>query len=287
MPAHLNQLRSRVLQTSGLHMRFPYGARFPKPGNNHFSAQLPSKYLDGYTVRGFFYAAEASATVSLFKVVYNGHHEYYVAAKVVKTKLTCMSTGWKGDYHEEKDTNDKDSNIPVPGYYTVGLRFSKNKFLELLRNDKEYRSVDMNALNNYKWELHMQGAVHYLVSLHVSLDTDKTPTILGRHFYMYSPECGITSYWYMNVKVENAGSPLIVKIKDDSLKTEFPLKNVKQGDVVSVHIRSTRGGFLVSITPHGATQFITTPPGSQNYIYPIVSDNCHVLRHYAEQGSER
>lgn len=124
----------------------------------------------------------------------------------------------------------------------------------------------------------MKGGVHFLLSLHISAETYTAPKILGQSFFLQLPEFGIGSYWLIECSVEDPSQPVTVFVKVDH--TQFPFREVKKGDVVTIQIRSTIGGFVLSKSFDDRTNFISTSENAKNVIYPSISKNCQILRQY-------
>lgn len=290
MPTSLVELRSRVLKSTGLHLKFPYGIRLPKPGSELYAQDLPGNLYDGYTARGFFYSPGPSATASYFKVRnYSKDTDWFGAAMIVETNLKFPYKGTWG--RNDLTPSEIKATIEMPGYYSVAIRMTGDQYLKMFLNDTEKGQIDEKQISGYTWSLHMTGGVHYLVSLHFSKDTDPQPVDLGEECYITNPGFGIGSYWLIYCSVEDASKPLKVAIKrnkdGDYGDTDFPLANVKQGNEISVHIRSTRGGFLVSTNFAKTTNFIPGSDKSNNNILPKISANCKIRRQLAVRIAQR
>lgn len=287
MPMPLVQLRSKVLKSSGLHLKFPYGILLPKPGEKEYENDLPDALDKGYTVRGFFYAPAPSATESIFMVRTLSSHRYWYAAAKIKDRDLMFA--YYGVSNADTDPTDPKAKIDMPRYYSVAVRPTEKNDLLLLLNDQEHGNVYQKKLEGYVWSLHMMGGVHYLVSLHFSTESDTPPKDLPQESYLTTPGFGIGSYWLNYCSVEDVSQPLKVTMKRTATKVfgdiDLPLANVKQGDEVTIHIRSTSGGFLVSRNFVKTTNFIPGVDKTNNHIYPQLSANCKILKQFAEQGA--
>lgn len=297
MPAHLMALRSAVTASTGLHMTFPYGTLLPKPGKPVLSTLIPETQFVGLTVRGFYYAPEISTTKSEIELLARPSFgtRYWALGSIEGTRVRFefkgTSTLISGNYYV-------DATVTVPGYYSLAVRLEDKKNVAAYCDENQVAIIKMDPSFVLPWQLRLQGAVHYILSLHVSGEADTAPRKLGQEFFMQYPEFGIGSYWLMDVYVENAKQPLTVNLwgysgkKDQAKKkilksTSFSVTQLKPGDVATIHIRSTRGGFLVTTSFDDSVNFITTSAETENLIYPGVSQNCQILTQYAEQGPER
>lgn len=289
MPPHVLELRSRVLECSGLHMNFPYGIRLPNPPNTTFSTPLPHYFYTGFTLRGFFYAPKISNTETVFEMYCWYIFHRFASANIDKT---AFKFGYSGE-RKGPDSKLTSANITVPGYYSVAVRVKDKTDLSVLLNDEELGVIDQETIWDKDWEWRMKGAGdYYLVSLHCSVDTDTTPTTFGQGYYLKYPWFGIGSYWLIVCVVEDINKLLLVTLtleygKDDNANVAFPLINVKNGEEVTVCIRSTRGGFVVTTTFDDKAKFIRGMDGWQNVILLSISNNCKIRRQYAEQGVHR
>lgn len=267
-------------------MKFPYGIRLPKQGDKRFSTDIKkSNQYIGLTIRGFFYAAEAVSKQTIFEVNrFAGSIYYYAAAKINGTGM--FFTQNKQGSHDETRV----ATLSVPGYYSAAVRFKDADNISMFFDEDEKGTTNINGTINQDWQFRMEGGYHFLLSLHMSMEAGTT-TKLGQSFFLYEPSCGIGGYWIMEVVVEDPTQPLVIKIqikKTDpkTVNAEFPLNNVKRDAEVSINIRNTNGGFLVTTTFDDTTKFISSPE-PKSYIWPSTSPNVQILRQYAEPGTER
>lgn len=294
MPTELINIRTRVLKTSGIHLRFPYGILLPKPGQGQYTNFLPMDWYLGLTVRAFFYAPQASSEAAHFDVHYQATTYYYMAREIVQGTTVKFEYSGRGAYSTSLFGGTTELNLP--GYYSLAIRMTKKEtkdYLTVLVGDKELGDVDETDRLNYKWELRMKGSVHFLLSLHFSSDTDDTPRKFERKDWLINPPFGISSHWIIEASVDDATKPLTVSLNQDAndpskdVTALFPLGNVSKGDMLTIFIRSTRGGYLVGTSFDKTTHLVAGTSPRDNYIRPSISDNCTIYRQYAEQGTKK
>lgn len=277
-------------------MNFPYGIRLPNPPGSTFKAGRIEPLYVGLTIRGFYYAPEASTKESIMELQNYANLSYYWAKTVVvEDKLKFDYKGYPP--LENRGRKDTQAKLAVPGYYSVAIRFKDAAYLSILHNDEEAAAVYEKTVfgSYYGWTLFFEGgAPHLLLSLHISAETDVTARPLGQQFYLENPWFAIGGSWLIECSVQNVNTPLDVNLwfyKDGKLNTtgsaKFPLRNVKQGDVVTILIRSSRDHFVVTSSFDNNTITVIGLAGSGNPIYPSLSNNCEILRQYAEIGTYR
>lgn len=298
MPPHLKALEQRVLGNKGLHIKLPYPRKFKPPGPNTIRAShLPTPLYYGLTMRLFFYAPAISKTETKFDIFRQGDIYQYYAQMWVQGDVVGYSYSGKGWNNEGNVRTEK--RIPIPGYYSMAVRFKTGNYFAILYEDEEITAVFQgNDQNNMTWDFRIWPTEHYLMSLHLSNEYVNErhfpPQNLEQLYFLSLPVLGPGSRWTMRciITALNDETEVIIVThfsRQDNRpegvgRPTFNSKSLKVGDQITVYITNSSTFYVVTTDFDPSVKRVDHGPYPWgNFMYPGVGLNCEIVKQYVEQ----
>lgn len=299
MPVNLKALQQRILGNKGLHIKLPYPKPFTLPGEKEVhSSPLPPPRYYGLTIRAFFYAPASSKRETKFDIYREGQPYSYYARMIVDGDAVKYAYSGKGWNNEGTTTSDK--RIPIPGYYTMAVRFKTGNFFAILYEDEELRAVSQGEYqNSTDWLFRIWATDHYLLSLHLCneyvSERHFPPQNLEQFYFLGIPVLGPGSRWTMKCIVKEPLEMTDVIIlthftngydkPKDVVRSAFKSDSLKAGDQFTVYVTNSSTFYVITTSFDPKIARVNHGPEPWgNFMHPGVSSNCQILQQYAEQG---